>query len=66
MYYTYLSSPDLALNTQIDPLTRRLQLIDATGGIDVLIPDLPLTWNSNDIFEVKFLFASTLPSLFIL
>nr|XP_004511201.1 CST complex subunit CTC1 isoform X2 [Cicer arietinum] len=37
---------------KVDPLTRRLQLVDATGGIDVLIPDLPLTWNSNDIFEV--------------
>ncbi|CAI8606844.1 unnamed protein product [Vicia faba] len=37
---------------KIDPLTRRLQLVDATSGIDVLIPDLPLTWNSNDIFEV--------------
>ncbi|KAI5420133.1 hypothetical protein KIW84_044064 [Lathyrus oleraceus] len=37
---------------KIDPLTRRLQLVDATSGIDVLIPDLPLTWNSNDIFEL--------------
>ncbi|WJX12451.1 hypothetical protein P8452_02954 [Trifolium repens] len=50
-------------NSKIDPLTRRLQLVDATGGIDVLIPDLPLNWNSNDIFEVTFLFVSALPSL---
>ncbi|KAK7317482.1 hypothetical protein RJT34_01757 [Clitoria ternatea] len=37
---------------KIDPLTRRLQLVDATGGIDVLIPDLPLTWNPDKIYEL--------------
>ncbi|KAG5016578.1 hypothetical protein JHK82_022227 [Glycine max] len=37
---------------KIDPSTRRLQLVDATGGIDILIPDLPLTWNPNEIYEV--------------
>ncbi|CAJ2657030.1 unnamed protein product [Trifolium pratense] len=51
-----ISSEDVGVGLlgylKIDPLTRRLQLVDATGGIDVLIPDLPLTWNSNDIFEV--------------
>ncbi|XP_061352936.1 CST complex subunit CTC1-like [Gastrolobium bilobum] len=36
---------------KIDPLNRRLQLVDATGGIDVLIPDLPFTWNPNKIYE---------------
>ncbi|KAL2326109.1 hypothetical protein Fmac_025167 [Flemingia macrophylla] len=37
---------------KIDTLTRRLQLVDATGGIDILIPDLPLTWNPNEVYEV--------------
>ncbi|KAK7405405.1 hypothetical protein VNO78_06677 [Psophocarpus tetragonolobus] len=37
---------------KINPLTSRLQLVDATGGIDILIPDLPLTWNPNEIYEV--------------
>ncbi|KAJ1404674.1 CST complex subunit CTC1, plant [Sesbania bispinosa] len=49
---------------KINPLTRRLQLVDATGGIDVLIPDLPLTWNPNEIYEVTFALHyshSTLP-----
>ncbi|RZB98494.1 CST complex subunit CTC1 [Glycine soja] len=41
-----------SLTIQIDPSTRRLQLVDATGGIDILIPDLPLTWNPNEIYEV--------------
>ncbi|KAE9616297.1 hypothetical protein Lalb_Chr04g0264211 [Lupinus albus] len=38
---------------KINPSTKRLQLVDATGGIDVLIPDLPFTWNPNKIYEVK-------------
>ncbi|KAK7243336.1 hypothetical protein RIF29_38129 [Crotalaria pallida] len=37
---------------KLNPSTRRLQLVDATGGIDVLIPDLPFTWNANKIYEV--------------
>ncbi|TKY68592.1 CST complex subunit CTC1 [Spatholobus suberectus] len=37
---------------KIDPSTRRLRLVDATGGIDILIPDLPLTWNPNEMYEV--------------
>jgi len=40
------------LPIQVDPSTRRLQLVDATGGVDIVIPDLPLTWNPNEIFEV--------------
>ncbi|CAJ1978407.1 unnamed protein product [Sphenostylis stenocarpa] len=36
----------------IDPSTRRLRLVDATGGVDIFIPDLPLTWNPNEIYEV--------------
>ncbi|RDX94494.1 CST complex subunit CTC1, partial [Mucuna pruriens] len=38
---------------KIDPSTRRLRLVDATGGIDILIPDLPLTWNPNEIYEMS-------------
>ncbi|XP_065847135.1 CST complex subunit CTC1 isoform X2 [Euphorbia lathyris] len=30
----------------------RLQLVDATGSIDVIVPDLPSTWKSNSIYEV--------------
>ncbi|KAK7313892.1 hypothetical protein VNO77_39096 [Canavalia gladiata] len=37
---------------KIDPSTRKLRLVDATGGVDILIPDLPLTWNPNEIYEV--------------
>ncbi|KAG2396933.1 CST complex subunit [Vigna angularis] len=37
---------------KVDPSTRRLHLVDATGGVDIVIPDLPLTWNPNEIYEV--------------
>ncbi|XP_022633687.1 CST complex subunit CTC1 isoform X2 [Vigna radiata var. radiata] len=37
---------------KVDPSTRRLQLVDATGGVDIVIQDLPLTWNPNEIYEV--------------
>ncbi|KAK7342865.1 hypothetical protein VNO80_25821 [Phaseolus coccineus] len=37
---------------KIDPSTRRLQMVDATGRVDILIPDIPLTWNPNEIYEV--------------
>ncbi|XP_027356816.1 CST complex subunit CTC1-like [Abrus precatorius] len=51
-----LRSEDLGVvllgHLKIDPFTRRLQLVDATGGIDVFIPDLPLTWNPNEMYEV--------------
>lgn len=39
--------------TQISPASGRLQLFDATGSIDVLIPDLPSTWKPNSIYEVN-------------
>ncbi|KAK9929523.1 hypothetical protein M0R45_026619 [Rubus argutus] len=34
------------------PLSGRLQLVDATGSIDVLVPDLPSTWDANRILKV--------------
>ncbi|KAJ8772857.1 hypothetical protein K2173_028034 [Erythroxylum novogranatense] len=37
---------------KISPLSGRLQLVDATGSIDVIIPDLPTTWKSSSIYEV--------------
>ncbi|KAH7567364.1 hypothetical protein JRO89_XS07G0059000 [Xanthoceras sorbifolium] len=40
------------LTTQISPSSGRLQLVDVTGSIDVIIPDLLSTWNANSIFEV--------------
>ncbi|KAL7245119.1 hypothetical protein ACSBR2_000452 [Camellia fascicularis] len=38
---------------KISPSSGRLQLIDVTGSIDVIIPDLPSTWNINSIYEVN-------------
>ncbi|XP_037493187.1 CST complex subunit CTC1 isoform X2 [Jatropha curcas] len=37
---------------KISPSSGRLQLVDATGSIDVIIPDLPSTWKSSGMFEV--------------
>ncbi|XP_028799438.1 CST complex subunit CTC1 [Neltuma alba] len=37
---------------KVAPSTGRLQLVDATGSIDVLIPDLPLTWDPDELYEV--------------
>ncbi|XP_074273234.1 CST complex subunit CTC1 isoform X6 [Silene latifolia] len=39
-------------NLKLSQDTGRLQLTDATGCIDVLIPDLPADWNMNVTFEV--------------
>ncbi|XP_059453022.1 CST complex subunit CTC1 isoform X2 [Corylus avellana] len=51
-----LTSQDIGIillgSLKISPTSGRLQLVDATGSIDVLIPDLPSTWNANSIFEV--------------
>ncbi|XP_038899097.1 CST complex subunit CTC1 isoform X3 [Benincasa hispida] len=38
---------------KISTYSGRLQLVDATGGIDVIIPDLPSTWNVDAIYEVS-------------
>ncbi|XP_021647982.2 CST complex subunit CTC1 isoform X2 [Hevea brasiliensis] len=37
---------------KISPYSGRLQLVDATGSIDVIIPNFPSTWKSNCIYEV--------------
>ncbi|KAI5417377.1 hypothetical protein KIW84_042108 [Lathyrus oleraceus] len=42
----------LLFSTRLWVLLLVTRLVDAANGIDVLIPDLPLTWNSNDIFEL--------------
>ncbi|KAL9680973.1 hypothetical protein QQ045_012754 [Rhodiola kirilowii] len=38
---------------QISPSTGRLQLVDATGSIDVVIPDLSSNLDAQNIYEVK-------------
>ncbi|XP_043714330.1 CST complex subunit CTC1-like isoform X2 [Telopea speciosissima] len=52
-----ISSEDLALvlmgNLEISPSSGRLQLIDATGSIEVVVPDLPSNWDARSIYEVK-------------
>ncbi|KAK9270684.1 hypothetical protein L1049_026266 [Liquidambar formosana] len=52
------SSEDIGIvllgSLKISPSSGRLQLIDATGSIDVVIPDLPSIWNVNSIYEVIF------------
>ncbi|XP_024952233.2 CST complex subunit CTC1 isoform X2 [Citrus sinensis] len=37
---------------KISPSSGRLQLVDMTGTIDVIIPDLSLTWENSSIFEI--------------
>ncbi|XP_060958065.1 CST complex subunit CTC1 isoform X3 [Cannabis sativa] len=50
------SSEDIGIvligSLQISPSSGRLQLVDATSSVDVIIPDLPSTWNSSSIYEV--------------
>ncbi|KAK6939554.1 hypothetical protein RJ641_029085 [Dillenia turbinata] len=41
------------LSIQISSSSGRLQLTDATGSIDVVIPDLPSTWNFESMIEVN-------------
>ncbi|CAN0872913.1 CST complex subunit CTC1 [Linum grandiflorum] len=36
----------------ISSASGRLQLVDATGSIDVLVPDIPSTWNAKNIYKV--------------
>ncbi|BBG94975.1 conserved telomere maintenance component 1 [Prunus dulcis] len=47
-----LKNNDLLHDIQTSPSSGRLQLVDATGSIDVLIPDLPSTWDANRIYKV--------------
>ncbi|XVF74156.1 hypothetical protein PTKIN_Ptkin13bG0037500 [Pterospermum kingtungense] len=37
---------------KMSPSSGRLQLVDMTGSIDAIIPDLPSNWNPNSIIEV--------------
>ncbi|XP_050236742.1 CST complex subunit CTC1 [Mercurialis annua] len=37
---------------KVCPSSGRFQLVDATGSIDVIIPDIPSDWKSNCIYEV--------------
>ncbi|KAK6245301.1 hypothetical protein SCA6_008391 [Theobroma cacao] len=37
---------------KVSPSSGRLQLVDTTGSIDAIIPDLPSNWNPDSIFEV--------------
>ncbi|OMO74877.1 CST complex subunit CTC1-like protein [Corchorus olitorius] len=37
---------------KISTSSGRLQLVDTTGGIDAIIPDLPSNWNPDTIFQV--------------
>ncbi|KAE8675887.1 Telomere maintenance component 1 [Hibiscus syriacus] len=48
---------------KISSSSGRLQLVDMTGSIDVIIPDLPSFWDPNSIFEVidYFLIAEGMP-----
>lgn len=53
MAVDYLICPPFYVDhIQNSPLSGRLQLVDATGSIDVLVPDLPSTWDANRILKV--------------
>ncbi|KAM4129576.1 hypothetical protein ACJW30_01G033900 [Castanea mollissima] len=51
-----ITSEDMGISLlgslKVSPSSGRLQLVDATGSIDVLIPDLPSTCNTHSIYEV--------------
>nr|XP_043616294.1 CST complex subunit CTC1 [Erigeron canadensis] len=40
-------------NLKICKYSGRLQFVDATGSIDVVIPDLPSVWSVKDIYEIN-------------
>ncbi|XP_076904587.1 CST complex subunit CTC1-like [Bidens hawaiensis] len=40
-------------NLKISEYSGKLQLVDATGCIDVVIPDLPSVWSIKDIYEIN-------------
>ncbi|XP_050378605.1 CST complex subunit CTC1 isoform X2 [Argentina anserina] len=50
------SSEDIGItligSLKTSPFSGRLQLVDATGSIDVLVPDLPPTWDATKIIKV--------------
>lgn len=39
--------------SQVSQSSGRMLLVDATGSIDVIIPDLPSSMNINNIYEVS-------------
>ncbi|KAF9608681.1 hypothetical protein IFM89_010465 [Coptis chinensis] len=52
-----MSSEDIGLvlmgTLQISPSSGRLQMVDASGSIDVVVPDLPSYYDINNVYEVK-------------
>ncbi|XP_060190180.1 CST complex subunit CTC1 isoform X2 [Lycium barbarum] len=38
---------------KVSPSSGRMLLVDATGSIDVITPDLPSSWKINNIYEVR-------------
>ncbi|XP_070044816.1 CST complex subunit CTC1 isoform X3 [Nicotiana tomentosiformis] len=38
---------------KVSPSSGRMLLVDATGSVDVIIPDLPSSWNFNNMYEVR-------------
>ncbi|KAL7604398.1 hypothetical protein Lser_V15G18881 [Lactuca serriola] len=54
---TILKSEDLNIvllgSLKISEYSRRLQLVDATGSIDIVIPDLSSDWSIKDIYEIN-------------
>ncbi|CAH1429936.1 unnamed protein product [Lactuca virosa] len=54
---TILKSEDVNIvllgTLKISEYSRRLQLVDATGSIDIVIPDLSSDWSIKDIYEIN-------------
>ncbi|PIA29155.1 hypothetical protein AQUCO_06200024v1 [Aquilegia coerulea] len=52
-----MASKDLGVvlmgTVKISPLSGRLQMVDASGSIDVVVPDLPSDYNANNVYEVR-------------
>ncbi|MCL7025824.1 hypothetical protein MKW94_024347 [Papaver nudicaule] len=57
MVRKFMSSKEIGIvligSLQISPMSGRLQLIDATGSIDVVIPDFPSNCDVRSIYEVR-------------
>ena len=47
---------------QVSPSSGGLQLVDATGSIDVVIPDIPSNWDLKRVYEVMMSPQSSLAS----
>lgn len=50
--FSFSSDHGFVLTFQVSPYSGRLQLVDMTGSIDVIVPDLSLNWSANSIYEV--------------